>query len=237
MVDENGLMIVIPARAGSRRLPHKNVLPLCGKPLIAWTIEAAITSRVCQRILVTTDDDEVFAIVRQYPRVLAIRRPADLATDTALSADVALHALDEQERVDGLTTAALMLLQPTSPLRTASHLVRAYERFTAGSGLSVVSVCKVDHPLAWCGTIDADDALRGFDALDRCNSSQSADEYRLNGAIYLASSECLRTRGSFFSAPTLGYEMERWESVDIDTQLDLDYCELIMKRRDVLLRS
>lgn len=237
MVDENDLMIVIPARQGSKRLVHKNVLPLHGKPLVAWTIEAAITSQVCRRVLITTDDDDVFAIAKHYPQVLAIRRPTYLASDAASSVDVALHALHEQESLDGVKIAALMLLQPTSPMRTAFHIVSAYERFERAKGLSVVSVCKVGHPLAWCGTIDADDVLRGFDVFDRRKARSSTDEYRLNGAIYLVSSECLRSQRSFFSSPTLAYRMTREESIDIDTQLDFDYCELAMTQRSSSPRS
>ena len=124
--DALDIIAIVPARGGSKRLPRKNVLPLGGKPLIQWTLDAAKASKVIDRIVVTTDDDAVLEIADQS-QVEAIRRPDELASDTATTVDTVLHALDSlAER--GITARRMLLLQPTSPLRGAGDIRAAVER-------------------------------------------------------------------------------------------------------------
>ena len=123
MADIGEILVVIPARGGSKRLPRKNVLPLAGKPLICWTIEAAMEAKLNARIMVTSDDDEILAIARQYESqgVIAYKRPDELATDTASTADVLIDAVIAEQAAD-YDPKTLVLLQPTSPLRNAEDI-------------------------------------------------------------------------------------------------------------------
>src|SRR5690554_30152 len=118
MTDAGKILMLIPARGGSKRLPRKNVLPLAGKPLICWTIETALATELDARIVVSSDDEEILDIARQYASkgVVAYRRPDEFATDTASTVDVVIDAIDS-EKVQGHEPDTIILLQPTSPLR------------------------------------------------------------------------------------------------------------------------
>ena len=170
MADCGELLIVIPARGGSKRLPRKNVLPLAGKPLICWSIEAALQTGLKARILVTSEDEEILTIAGRYAdqAVVAHRRPDALATDTATTADTLIEAV-ESEQKEGRAPDALILLQPTSPLRTASDILAAVSTFQEGGCEdTVVSVCEVDHPTAWVGVIGDEALFRGADLSGNC---------------------------------------------------------------------
>lgn len=221
-------LAIVPARAGSKRLPGKNLLPVGGKPLLQWTLEAARASRGLDTIVVTSDDPAVLDLARAQG-VQALPRPATLATDEASTVDVILHVLQALAQQD-LQPDTLCLLQPTSPLRTAADIDTALEFFLRAGRRPVLSVCEVDHPTAWCGPIDASLSLRGFAArLQPNRRSQEYDrEYRLNGALYIADTgDFVRNRG-FLSPEALAYIMPRERSVDIDTALDLRVAEAVL---------
>src|SRR5690554_6064416 len=155
MGDTGDILVVIPARGGSKRLPRKNVLPLAGKPLICWTIDAALEAKLNARIMVTSDDEEILAIARQYESqgVIAYKRPDELATDTASTADVLIDAI-KAEQAAGNDPKTLVLLQPTSPLRNAEDIRAALDVYREGGCEdTVVTVCEVDHPTAWVGSV------------------------------------------------------------------------------------
>lgn len=163
MADLGEVLVVIPARGGSKRLPRKSVLPLGGKPLICWTIEAVLEAKLNARIMVTSEDEEILAIARKYLKqgVIAYKRPPELATDTTSSADLLIDAV-MAEQAAGYDPKTLVLLQPTSPLRNASDILAAMEAFREGGcDNTVVTVCEVDHPTAWVGTIGASSRFEG----------------------------------------------------------------------------
>ena len=229
VADFGNVLIVIPARGGSKRLPRKNVLPLGGKPLIAWTIEAALESRVVGRIVVSSDDSEILEIAQEYAArgVVAYRRPDELGSDLANTADVVLDTIEAQKRV-GYPADTVVLLQPTSPLRTGADIAEALKLYQQEpSGRSLVSVCEVDHPTAWTGTIDQDNTLRGLD-LSVKRSQDYQKEYRLNGALYVASVQTLLESGSLFTDELKAYVMPRSRSVDIDEREDFDFCSVLV---------
>ena len=230
MSDSGSLLIVIPARGGSKRLPRKNVLPLNGKPLIAWTIEAALKACPDARILVTSDDEEILFVSAQYVNqgVVSHNRSTELATDTATTVDVVVDAIKAVKAV-GDDPKMVVLLQPTSPLRAPEDITDAIKLFrdNAGAG-TVVSVCEVDHPTAWTGKLDSNSRLNGLD-LSRSRSQEYDREYRLNGAVYVASvSEVLET-GGMFTKQLFASVMPRERSLDIDDEIDFRMCECLVQ--------
>ena len=229
MNDTGDILIVIPARGGSKRLPRKNVLPLAGKPLICWTIEAALEARLNARIMVSSDDKEILAIARKYQskKVIAYRRPDELATDTASTADVLIDALHAEEMA-GYKAKTLILLQPTSPLRNADDIHAALSVYCEGRCKgTVVTVCEVDHPTAWVGTIGSDSRLEGVD-LSGKRSQNYQKEYRLNGAVYIARTDLLLKSGSLFSEGLCASVMPKQRSLDIDESVDFRICESLI---------
>lgn len=231
MSDLDNVLIVIPARGGSKRLPRKNVLPLAGKPLIYWTIEAALATGLNARILVTTDDDEILGLARKYEShgVIAHKRPDQLATDTATTADALVDAV-EAECEKGHPPATIILLQPTSPLRSATDILAAISIYeNSGCMDTVVSVCEVDHPTAWVGHINENSRLDGID-LSRNRSQDYPKEYRLNGAVYVANADFLLGKSSMFTDRLRASIMPRDRSFDIDEEIDFQICGSLVHR-------
>lgn len=222
------IIAIVPARGGSKRLPRKNVLPLAGKPLIQWTLDAAKASGVIDLIMVTSDDVEVLDIAEKA-NVKTIRRPDELAGDTATSMDAILHALSFLE-TEGITAKRIMLLQPTSPLRRAEDIRAAVEKMESTEANGVISVCEADHSPLWCNTLDAKGRMNDF-LRPEVVGKRSQDlpiNYRINGAIYLAVAEKLIANKSFLIDPCFSFEMPRERSIDIDVLFDLKFCEFIM---------
>jgi len=228
MGDTGDILVVIPARGGSKRLPRKNVLPLAGKPLISWTIEAALEAKLNARIMVTSDDEEILAIARQYGSqgVTAYKRPDELATDTASTTDVLIDAV-KAEQAAGHDPKTLVLLQPTSPLRNAEDIRAALDVYREGGCEdTVVTVCEVDHPTAWVGTIGEGSRLVGID-LSGKRSQDYRREYRLNGAVYVAGIAGLQENKGLFTYSLRASVMPRERSVDVDELLDFRVCEAV----------
>ncbi|XOB91204.1 cytidylyltransferase domain-containing protein [Pseudomonadota bacterium 24LQ007] len=234
MGDTGDILVVIPARGGSKRLPRKNVLPLAGKPLICWTIEAALEAKLNARIMVTSDDEEILAIARQYQSqgVIAYKRPDELATDTASTADVLIDAV-KAEQAAGHDPETLVLLQPTSPLRNAEDIRAAMDVYREGGCEdTVVTVCEVDHPTAWVGTIGEGARLEGID-LSGKRSQDYRKEYRLNGAVYVARVDWLVSSGVVFTERLCASVMPRMRSLDIDESVDFLVCESLISNHAV----
>ena len=221
---------LIPARGGSRGLPRKNTADLCGKPLLAWTIEAALKSRSLTRVFVTTEDDEIADLAASHGATI-IARPTELATDEARTEDVVAHALDA---IDALGAAAryFALLQPTSPLRDEGHI----DELVAGAleaGVSCAwSVVPAEHhPFKML--VSRHGALQPVAGVHDLSSprQQLPRAYRQNGAIYWLSCDAFRRSRTFFVPPVHRYEMSEELSVDIDTASDLRICRELLENR------
>ncbi|MDP3517068.1 MAG: acylneuraminate cytidylyltransferase family protein [Pseudohongiella sp.] len=226
MTKSSEILIVIPARGGSKRLPRKNVLPLMGKPLICWTIEQALDANLGAKIIVSSDDDEILEIARKYDfhGVCVHRRNARLATDEASTADVLIDVVNSEFAV-GNCPKVLVLLQPTSPLRSSEDICVALQVFKDNGSLnSVVSVCKVDHPTAWVGYVDEHSVFTGAQITNK-RSQDYKQEFRLNGAVYVVLVSNLISNRSHFTQKLLASVMPRERSVDIDEDLDFNICE------------
>jgi CMP-N-acetylneuraminic acid synthetase len=217
------LLAVVPARGGSKRLPEKNIRPLAGKPLIAWTIEVARASGVFVDVLVTTDSQDIATTAAGFGAHVPWLRPAELATDTATSLDVLVHAVQRYLDDSGQALDGVMLLQPTSPFRRPGTICRAVERFVATGGQSVVAVSPpATHPY-WCLVLDENEGLQPF-ASDRgltMNSQSLPTVYAVNGVLYLVSVDQLLRHGSLYTSPFWPEIIEDpVECLDIDTPFD-----------------
>lgn len=225
------IVAIVPARAGSKRLPGKNMLPLAGKPLVQWTLDAAIQSGVIDLTLVTSDDKGVLDVAHDQG-LMAVPRPLELATDTATTINVVLHALHHLES-QGYTAQRVILLQPTSPLRTAADIKAAVTRMDQTGATSVVSVCAMGHSPLWANTLPDDGSMDDFLPAD-LHGKRSQDlptYYRLNGAVYLTTVQALRNQNSFFASPCFALIMDRQHSTDIDTADDLAFAEFCLQSK------
>ena len=219
---------VIPARGGSKRLPGKNVKNFCGKPLIQWTIDAAIESEVFDRVCVSTDSDEIALVARQCGAEVPFLRPKELASDTSTTASALTHFVETLEQQDGLSISYVCLLQPTSPLRSAED-IRNADRLLTGENLdAVISVCELEHPIHWCNRLGPELSMKGFTKpAINVDSQDQGVYYRLNGAIYFCRKSVATKLESLYNdnVESRAYVMDQISSVDIDTELDFAIAE------------
>lgn len=219
---------VITARGGSKELPRKNVLAVAGRPLIGWTIAAARASRLLTRTIVSTDDEEIARVARACGGDVPFMRPADLAQDATSHTPVMEHALT-WARGEGLDPDYLLVLQPTSPLRTGADIDAAITLAAEQRPDAVVSVAPA-HPHPWLmHRMTAEGRLTPFVAdADRSGRRQDFPAaYGLNGAIFLITPQALR-QGSFCPSDTAAYVMPAERSIDIDSPWDLRVAELAL---------
>lgn len=219
------ILAIIPARGGSKRLPRKNILNLNGKPLLAYTIEASLQSKYITKTIVTSDDSEILDISKKYGSD-TIKRPDYLASDTATSFDAIEHTIiNQKENYD-----YIILLQPTSPLRTTKHIDEAIELLYGKKADAVVSTCEVDHPVQWNMKIKEDLDISEFvKNIDTNRSQDQTKHYRLNGAIYIARTEKLLEEKTFFLNQNIySYIMNKEDSIDIDDNLDFIISQSIL---------
>jgi len=230
------ILALVPARGGSKRILGKNIRVLGQDPLIVWSISAVKgIPEICD-ILVSTDSDEIANVARNAGATVPWLRPPELATDTATSVDVCLHALEwyesKYEKVDGI-----MLLQPTSPFRSSDSISRGIELFRLHKNCSVIGVSPAKSHPAWCFKIE-EGAMRPFVEGEGLNtrSQDLPPAYMVNGAFYLIAPEDLRKLKSFYGENMVPLVIEApEESLDIDTLWDWKLAEAILKIRKLNL--
>lgn len=222
---------IIPARGGSKRLPNKNILDFCGKPLIIHSIDVALESSFIDQVVITTDSENILKIIskRNYPKakVVCLKRPSYLATDIASQADVIEHVIDTLGETN---LGNIILLQPTSPLRTSLNIDQAYTLFLKDDFGSVVSFGELNHPTRYATTISNGGNVDYF--LDRLQnlpkrSQEFEKEYILNGAIYIFSAAEFMENKQVFIKPCRAYIMPYESSFDIDEEVDFKICEFL----------
>lgn len=218
---------LIPARGGSKGIPRKNVRSIAGKPLIAWTIEAALAVRGLDAVVVSTDDEETANVARVVGAQVPFLRPAELARDDTPGIAPVLHAIGMLPQYD-----EVMLLQPTSPLRGVEEIEGVLAMAATLRPPSIVSVCEpTDHP-AWMYRMDPLQRIeRLMEGADVPRRQDLPPVYALNGAIYYARTDWLDENRSFVGEGTLGYPMSDEASVDIDGPLDWRLAELLLEAR------
>lgn len=217
---------LIPARGGSKRLPRKNIIDLGGKPLIVWTIEAGLRSKYLDKVVITSEDEEILDISKKY-NVKVIKRPYELATDEASTIYVIMHVLESiNENYD-----YIVLLQPTSPLRNHRHIDEAIEYLFLKNAYAVVSVCEVEHSPLWTNTLPENLSMVDFikDEIKNKRSQDLPKYYRLNGAIYICNTKKFLEEKTFFLKENIfAYIMDRKHSIDIDNEIDFKLAELLI---------
>lgn len=222
------MLALIPARAGSKGIPRKNTVDLHGKPLIAWTIEAAKGASGVDRVVVTTDDPEIAAISRSWGAEVPFLRPAELSGDDTPGIEPVIHAISLLPNYDWI-----LLLQPTSPLRTAQDIEAIVELAEDRNAPSAVSVCEASSHPYWAYFVDTSDHLTPLVSVPLPARRQDLPcAYTLNGALYLAKRDWLLENRTFVTAETVGYVMPLQRSVDIDTPLDWKWAEFLMEASD-----
>lgn len=227
MLNGKTFLAIIPARGGSKRLPHKNILELAGKPLIFWSIDSGLKSKYIDKVVVSSDDNEILSISKKYGAEI-IKRPDYLANDTAKTFDAIKHTIENIQKYD-----YIVLLQPTSPLRNESHIDEAIELLELKKTDAIVSVCEMEHSPLWSNTLPQDDNMNSFlkDEVLNKRSQDLEKYYRINGAIYICKTEKLLSEESFFLKDNIfAYKMDRLDSIDIDEEIDFIIAKSIKER-------
>jgi CMP-N,N'-diacetyllegionaminic acid synthase len=229
------VLAVIPARGGSKGVPRKNIRPVCGRPLIAYTIETALAARhLLHRVIVSTEDEEIAAVARECGAEVPFLRPAELAGDRVPTAPVLQHATRFVEQRDGIEVDWVLLLQPTDPLRDVTDIEAACALANQGGCDSVISVVQVvaDHPILMKRI--ENDRLLPY-CLEEKEGTRRQDHqppaYKRNGAIYLTRREVLMECDSLWGEVIRPYVMPEERSVGIDSELDLKLVEILMAER------
>lgn len=232
MIGQYRVTALIPARGGSKRLPRKNVKLLVDKPLIAWSIEVAKASKYIDRVVVSTDDEEIKQVSEQYGAEVPFLRPEHLSNDHTSSFDVIKHAigflhLDQKNEL-------IVLLQPTSPLRLVSELNTALEFFITKNAKGIVSISETEHSPMWSNTLPENSCMSDF-IRPEAQGKRSQDLpkfFRLNGSIYIYETLSLLEQAKiFFDENVYGFQTSLETAVDIDTGLDFLVAETILKHR------
>jgi CMP-N-acetylneuraminic acid synthetase len=221
---------LIPARGGSKGVPRKNLRCVGGQSLVSLAVTSALASRRLGRVIVSTDDPEIADIAQKAGAEVPFLRPARLAQDETPTVAVARHAVEWLES-RGTPLDALVILQPTSPLRRAAHIDAAIERFITTGADSVVTVCEAEHNPFWMQRLEGD---RLVPLLPSGMAAQRRQDlppvYRLNGAVYVVRRRLLMDDALIMGPDTRAVVMAQTDSIDIDSDLDLQLAELELKR-------
>lgn len=233
----NAPLFIIPARGGSKGIPNKNIVDLCGRPLIDYTISAALEVATPDRIMLSTDSDEIAKVAERCGLTVAYRRPTELATDTAGSREVLLDAMDWFEH-NGETFDSIVLLQPTSPLRNANDIKGSMELYSPDIDM-VVSVAEAGaNPYYDCFEPDQNGLLhisKGDGLLTRRQDAPKA--WQFNGAVYVINPRSLREMPMGKFKKRVPYIMPRERSIDIDTPLDLTIAEAMLRQSQQTIKG
>ncbi|MCQ6644867.1 acylneuraminate cytidylyltransferase family protein [Escherichia coli] len=210
----------------ARDYHKKNILPLCGKPTIGWTIEAAKNSKYVDNIFVSTDDPNIAKIAENFGISIPELRPRELATDDSKTETVLIYTLNKF----GGDYDIVILLQPSSPLRTSQHLDEALELFVKKDAFSIVSVTQCEHSPLWSNTLPEDNSMSNFITPEAMKRSQELETFfRINGAIYAFDiKKLLKYNEIRYTDKSFAYIMKNEHSIDIDNDIDLKLAATIM---------
>ncbi len=222
------ILAIIPARSGSKGLKDKNIKLLAEKPLIAYTIEAAIGSKIFEDIIVSTDSVKYAEVAKMYGAKVPFMRTPQLATDVASTSDVIIETL-EQMQLLGKEYDYFMLLQPTSPLRKEEDIIGCIKLLEEKQANAVVSICECEHPATWTLYLGEEKCIDGFGKDAQKRRQEQRQSYRLNGAIYLAKVDYYLEHRDFYHSKSYGYCMGKSSSIDIDDIYDFLYAEAVIK--------
>ena len=216
---------IIPARSGSKGLPDKNIMLLCGKPLLAYSVEAALQSEMFYVVHVSTDSDKYAEIAKSYGADIPFLRSEENSSDTASSWSMVLEVLDKYSKA-GIDFDNIMLLQPTSPLRTYCDIAAAFTLMTDKKANAIISVCQGDYH----NTLPANGTMTNFLHNETYNQRRQDANiyYRINGAIFLTNTAYLLDNQNIYRSSCFAYIMDNKRSVDIDDELDFLFAETVL---------
>jgi CMP-N,N'-diacetyllegionaminic acid synthase len=224
-------LAVIPARSGSKGIKDKNIKMLSGKPLLAYTIEAAKQSGLFDEIFVSTDSEKYAKIAQEWGASVPFLREDELSTDIASSWDVVKNAII-RFRDMGKEFDTVALLQPTSPLRTADDIIAGYNMMKEKDANIIVAVCEVDHSPLWSNILPKDLSFTNFINQDIVNMPRQSLPiyYRINGALYIAKTKYLMSTDNIYADKSYAVIMSKEHSVDIDDEMDFVIAEVLLKK-------
>ena len=230
------ILAIIPARDGSKGIKNKNIRNFNGRPLLAYTIKQAKQSPLLTRIIVSTDSEKIASVAKACGAEVPYLRPKALARQTSLVADAVLHLLDILKRMENYSPDCIMLLQPTSPLRTTVDIETSIQIFKKSGADAIVSVCEVESAVFYKGKNGC--LISANPSIVSTNRQENKKLYKLDGsAIYLIKTNIFRRYQSFMAGKLFGYEIDRWRAVDIDEPQDFVLGELINKNLRVLKKK
>lgn len=225
MYKGNKILALIPARGGSKGIPRKNIVDLGGSPLISWTIDSARKSKFIDKLILSSEDQEIINIAQNNGCEVPFVRPKDLAGDTTKSIDVILHALDTIEgRYD-----YLLLLQPTSPFRTEFHIDNFVKKCIDSEAEVMVSVSKVKKHPSSLYYIDDNQISPIIESNTYSRRQDMPPTYEYNGALYISTIDYIQKYKSYKTSHVKPFEMDEYSSIDIDEESDLIYAECLLK--------
>ena len=227
MIGEKSVLAIIPARGGSKGVPRKNIRNVAGKPLIAWTIEEAKKSKYIDKLILSSDDAEIIAVAREWGCDAPFVRPAELSQDSTPGIEPVIHALRIFPEYD-----YVVLLQPTSPMRTVEDIDGCIELCVSKQVTACVSVTEPDKSPYWMYTVDSSDKLRKLIDVDSIYTHRQhlPEVYVLNGAVYVMKTMELNMYRSFLIDGTIAYVMAKESSIDIDSEYDVALAEILLSR-------
>jgi len=224
------ILAIIPARKGSKGIARKNLRPILGKPLITYTIESALEAKWIEKVIVSTDDQQIERICTRMGAEV-INRPAQLATDDSPVIDSVFHVLDFLKK-EGYEPDIVVVLQPTSPLRNVKDVEKAIALYVENDCESLISVCETKDSPYWAFRM-ARGFIKPLMGLGYLNKRRQELPRTLspNGAIFISTPQSLSYYGDFYTNKTIPYLMPRMRSIDIDDELDLSLAERVMEGR------
>ena len=228
------ILAVITARGGSKRVPGKNLRELLGKPLIVYTIEAAMESKLLTRVILSSDDEKVMELAERYGVEVPFKRPGELARDDTPHVDVMIHAVKFLKDKENYSPDIVVILQPTSPLRTAEDIDNALKKHIDTGADSVSSVVKAEHQHPLQAKKIENDILRDYSVKENANVNRRdlPPAYFRNGAFYSVKRDVLIKKRGLYGKITRPYIMPAERSVDIDTEIDFRLAELLLKGKE-----
>ena len=226
MINGKSILAIIPARGGSKGVSRKNIRNVAGKPLLAWTIVEATKSKYIDRVILSSEDSEIIRVAEEWGCEVPFVRPIELAQDDTPGIEPVIHAIQSLQDYD-----YVVLLQPTSPLRTYTDIDACLELCIKSQSSSCVSVTEPDKSPYWMFKLTSDKKLRPLIESGElaCRRQDLQKVYAVNGAVYVSDCTYLLKEKSLIGNDTIAYEMPRERSLDIDTEFDLKICEIIMR--------
>ena len=234
MIKNKKLLAIIPARKNSKRILGKNLASLNGKPLVCHTIEEALKNKYIDKLIVTTDDPKISKVSKNYGIHVDKLRPSYLSKDNSKTIDIISYEIIKLQKKKEFYDY-IMLLQPTSPFRTNKNIDSAISLLIKKKAECITSVCETEHPIEWCGKLSKENSMENF-LSKKVNGKRSQDfkkSYRINGAIYIAKIDDVLKKNTLLlnNKKSYAYIMDRYESIDIDNEIDLEFANYISRKK------